>query len=156
MRLLTARKTRKQRVRKRTSRAIYNSWKRPYRESLCHPNPKWRRPPGQASVSSAGGPDTSEGIAHQWETDDQCRCKWGPITPSVPWYTLDWELLQRIQTWNQRSKGSPAPQTVCMLMPNRDAGFQKQWWDDNLPNLPCIMSESGRSWKDTPRFLPEA
>lgn len=37
MRLLTARKTLKQRVRKRTSRAIYNSWKRPYRESLCHP-----------------------------------------------------------------------------------------------------------------------
>lgn len=46
--------------------------------------------------------------------------------PSVPWYTSEWELLQRIQTWNQRSKGLPAPQTVCMLMPNRDAGFQKQ------------------------------
>lgn len=24
-------------------------------------------------------------------------------------------------------QGIASPQTVCMLMPNRDAGFQKQW-----------------------------
>lgn len=28
---------------------------------------------------------------------------------------------------DEQGIATPLPQTVCMLMPNRDAGFQKQW-----------------------------
>lgn len=86
LRLLRARKTLKQRERRGTSRAIYNSWKIPYRESLCHPNPDGRRPPGQASFSSAGRPDTSEGIAQpmwdRWPMQVQMG-QWSPLSTLV-------------------------------------------------------------------------
>lgn len=86
LRLLRARKTLKQRERRGTSRAIYNSWKIPYRESLCHPNPNGRRPPGQASFSSAGRPDTSEGIAQpmwdRWPMQVQMG-QWSPLSTLV-------------------------------------------------------------------------
>lgn len=86
MRLLTARKTVKQRVRRGTSRALYNSWKRPYRESLCHPNPRGGGHLGKPVFQVREDLTLQKELPHQWETDDQCRCKWGLITPSVPWY----------------------------------------------------------------------